>query len=275
VKELRSMRDSYNEETRSALRERNELNSKVAAIIEQAKEHMRLRDSLNETVKACKVEREELKAQMAILQEQMAELEKQRDEEQPEGRRIDIRRIQQRTEEIEWRMQTTVIQPAREKELVEELTRLNETLKQASVAAEFHKDFMKARRQLAKHRSRMGEIHQLVVHTARRSQEHHDQMTTLFHDVNILRKQANDAHREFLDNKRKSDVAHGRFVDALKQKEGVNTEIRKQKQKTQRDRAKKTRQVKQDQLDEAVRKYKGGQKLSLEEFGMLVDKGLI
>src|SRR3990170_3876036 len=118
----RRRRDELNLLTREWVEKRDALNAQVRALVEQATQHRQLRDELNVQVQAAKAERDKYNRRVNDLLMKTNDIKRTR---VPKGG-IPVVRLKRELRDLEFRQQTRVMKPSEERQLIEEMSRLQQ-----------------------------------------------------------------------------------------------------------------------------------------------------
>lgn len=278
ISHLRKKRDEHNELTKRALTERNEMNQEMNELLVKAKQHMSKRDELNIQVKESKEQREKFQED---LQEKKAILEKltEKEENVKEGdirkkRRL-MKNLNEEFEKLEWNLQTRILSPEKEKEMIQELEKLAERINK--LAADVHVTTSQTQlwREISSIQKQINYLHVKIIDSAKESQIFHNLMNQFFQQVNVLRKKANDFHKQFLDSKKIADNQHKEFLNKVTEKNELRKELKEIQKKVRKSIQDKIRNNLEENAQKAYEKYERGENLSMEEFRLLVEKGMI
>jgi len=261
--ELKIQRDKLNEEAKNKASRRDELNKQMAELIAKVKEHQQQRDDENKKVQEFKVKREDLRKK---LDEAKKEVDKIKEEEQLEPLPkppIPEKVLRRNLKQLEWKIQTEIIPPDEEKKLVQEIAILQEQLEEAEA--------IRAQRQERNARfstfeglkAEMNYFHKSVVRTAKTSQKHHHEMSKLFEQIDQIRKEADQCHKEFIETKKNADETHKKFIEIIKEKEKYQKDLQDIKQKARVEHFREVKETIEARAEVALQKYKEGKKLSL------------
>ena len=110
---------------------------------------------------------------------------------------------------------------------------------------------------------------------ARESRFHHKTMIQAFKNADILRKQADELHAQFLESKEQANSIHNEYLNYIREISHLRQEINKNKQKFRAAQDAQRREKIEEKTEDARKKFEEGRKLSFEEFRTLIDKGLI
>jgi len=271
---LREKRDGLNTEAQQLVKERDKLNAQVAEWLSKAREHREKRDEYNEKVADFKTKRDEiynkLKDKVDERQDNEEDAEEKKKKASPPSHVL-----RRKIRELDWSLQTQVLDLKREREIIEQIAELEGELKVAEEAAAKRKESAKARTEIEDLRLLMNAHHNSVLEFARLSQEENQHMIEAYAEVDALRKRADEAHRRYLDTRREADETHRRYIEARQE----NSRLRKELGEIRvRQRVEKI-QALEERLEEktsiALEKHKRGERLTMEEFSLLMKRGLL
>ncbi len=275
---LKKKRDGHNQLTKEELTKRNEFNQQINEDLARAKEYTTKRDDLNSQVKQFKQKRKELqekvKENKKVLEE-VVEKEQTISKDSIGRKRGSMRGLNEKINKIEWNLQTSVLTPEKEKEMVQLLEKLSEQLNK--IAEEVHLTSQQTQmwREISAAQKEINLLHIQIIDAAKESQIYHNLMNQNYHQINGLRKQANDHHKNFLNFKKQSDTFHRDFLSKVAEKSELKGELRESKQKIRAEIQERKQANLEENTKKAYEKYEKGKNLSLDEFRLLVEKGMI
>ena len=100
-------------------------------------------------------------------------------------------------------------------------------------------------------------------------------MNQHYHQVNTLRRLEKEHQKNFLENKRIADNFHRDFLSKVSEKNELRNLLKDFKQKIRKQMRDKIKTDIEESTQKAYEKYEKGDNLSMEEFRLLVEKGLI
>ena len=271
---LREKRDELNTTAQQLVKERDKLNAQVAEWLKKARDHREKRDEYNQKVAEFKLKRDEIHTN---LKDNIDERQDNENEHEEEKRKpaTPVHVLRRKIRELDWSLQTQVLDLKREREIIEQIAELESELKAAEEAAEKRKESAKARTEIDDLRLLMNAHHNSVLEFARLSQEENQLMIEAYAEVDALRKKADESHRQYLETRREADETHRRYIES-KQK---NNRLRKELGEIRiRRRVEKIQEL-EERLEEkaaaALEKHKRGDRLTMEEFTLLMKRGLL
>ena len=275
---LKKQRNEFNQLTKEALTKRNELNKQINEVLTKAKEFTTKRDELNAQVKQLKVKRKELQDKVQEnkrMLDEVVEKDQTLNKENIRRKRRNMRNLNEKIHNIEWKLQTSVLTPEQEKEMIQLLEKLSDQLN--TIAGEVHITSQQTQmwKEISTTQREINVLHIQIIDAAKESQIYHNLMNQNYQQINNLRKQANDHHKEFLKYKKQSDSYHRDFLSKVTEKNDLKDELKEVKQKIRAEIQERKKANLEENTQIAFEKYEKGENLSLEEFRLLVEKGMI
>jgi len=209
--ELRDKRNQLFEQIRKHREERDRLNESTNKLRDEAKKHRDERDRINARVQEIKSRLGPLFEELDEKKEKLSKTERQLEDEYRS--RPDKGRVARDLNRIEWEVMTTPTREilGREDELVERASRLRHTLdeyrkleKQEDKRIDILADKKATEIEIRAIRDEMGKL-------SEESQGHHEKMIMFYDQADA--------------EKKKADEAHGRYVEKIREVEGVKEEI--------------------------------------------------
>ncbi|MFW9985580.1 MAG: coiled-coil protein [Candidatus Odinarchaeota archaeon] len=271
---LREKRDELNTEAQQLVKERDRLNGQVAEWLSKAREHREKRDDYNNKVAEFKVKRDEIYSKLKdkIDERQDTEEEAQEIKNKTSAPAHVLRR---KIRELDWSLQTQVLDLKHEREIIEQIAQLEEELKVAEDAAAKRKESAQTRTEIEDLRLLMNAHHNSVLEFARLSQEENQLMIEAYAEVDSLRKQADEAHRRYLETRREADETHRRFIEARQENSRLRKEIGEFRIRRRVEKIQELEERLEEKASTALEKFKRGERLTMEEFSLLMKRGLL
>ncbi|MHA1198985.1 MAG: coiled-coil protein [Candidatus Heimdallarchaeaceae archaeon] len=278
INKLKNTRNDYNLRTKEVLTKRNEINKEIQELLDKAKDCMQKRDHLNQQVKDKKLNRKNLQE---ILQqdkktlEEIVEKEQSTDKGSIRKKRGVMIGLNKRIEKIEWELQTSVLKPEQEKEIIQILEKLSEQANRLAEEVHITSKQTELWKKIASAQKEINIFHVQIVDAAKESQIFHNLMNQHFQKVNTLRKTANEHHKEFIINKKAADGYHKDFLSKVTKKNELRKELKGAQQEHRRKIKDRIKANIAKGVTKAFEKYEAGENLSLDEFRLLVENGMI
>jgi uncharacterized coiled-coil DUF342 family protein len=276
--ELITSRDTLNQEARSLANERNAMNKEVTELVEKAKTAQHTRDECNKDVAELKTKKEEAEAQVEKAQKEvdaLGPIKKEEEKPQKVRRGPPIRVLKQRLKAAEWRLQTTVMTRDSEKALVEEIETLQATLDDARDNLSEHERRMQIENNLRRAYNNLDRVQSRYRTLVRKSQKYHIDMINLWKDVDTKKKEADEKHREFIEKKTSADTVHGEIQSIRGDTKSLRDKVHDSRRQRQHEKEQVVKELREEKTKLAYGKFKEGERLTMEEFTLLVEKGLL
>jgi len=209
----RRRRDELSLLTREWVEKRDALNAQVRGLVEQATQHRQRRDELNVQVQAAKAERDKFNRRVNELLARTNDIKRTR---VPKGG-VPVARLKRELRDLEFRQQTRVMKPAEERELIEEMGRLQQEVRKREKELEQDEEVKKAIEELRQAKEVAEASHKSVGELAEAAQKEHDQMVALFEQGDALRREADAAQEEFIKTKMLADEEHRKHIDYIRE----------------------------------------------------------
>jgi len=267
--ELRETRNQLFEQIRKHREERDRLNESANKMRDEAKKHREERDGINARVQEIKKRLGPLFEELDEKKEKLSETERLLEDEHKS--RPGKRRVERDLNQIEWEVMTTPTREilGREDELVKRASRLRQTLdeyrkleKREDKRIDILADKKATEIEIQAIRDEMGKL-------SEESQGHHEKMIMFYEQADA--------------EKKKADEAHGRYVEKIREVEGIKEEInalmprikalrdgmRLADVKVAETRSMSARQRMEAMREEALKKLESGGKLTFEDMRLI------
>ncbi|NHJ02237.1 MAG: hypothetical protein EAX86_08875 [Candidatus Heimdallarchaeota archaeon] len=282
ARDIKQQREGFNRKVTSIANKRNLLNEQVKELIQTAKEEREKRDKCNEAISEIKEKKSLLLKEIEGFEEQATRLDQQLGEIKettPQKRNhpdFSAKKIRKNIQELEWKIQTTSnLSIADERELVDRINRLEKKFREVRETDVISRDLKTIRSRIDTLRGKIRGLDYDLRNQARESRHHHKTMIQAFKNADVLRKQADDLHAQFLDAKEQANSIHNEYLTYIREINRIRHDITKNKQKVREAQDAQRREILEEKTEDAKKKFEEGRKLSFEEFRTLIDKGLI
>lgn len=267
----RRRRDELNEKTRHWVDRRDELNARVRELVEEAANHRVRRDELNAEVKKVKEERDAGNRSVNELYDKVNELKRRNT---PRGS-VPIGRLRREIKALEFKQMTTVLAVDKERELIEELGRLQAEVKRLERVLEQNEEVKAAVAELREAKERAEATHRHVGELADAAQVEHDAMMRLYEESDEVRKQADAAQEEFIKTKMLADEEHRKHIEHIREVHDYDKLIQGIRIRDRAARIGVTEVSPQEAAEQIYEKFKRGEKLSTEDLMTLQKSGYL
>ncbi len=282
ARDIKQQREGFNRKVTSIANKRNLLNEQVKELISTAKEEREKRDNCNETISKIKEKKLQLIKEVEGFDEQAKRLDQQLNciqekKVQPKRRsEFSAKKIRRNIQELEWKIQTTSnLSIAEERDIVEKIARLEQKFREVHESDVVTRDLKTILSRINVLKTRFRGLENELRSQARESRFHHKTMIQAFKNADILRKQADELHAQFLESKEQANAIHNEYLSYIREISHLRQEINKNKQKFRAQQDAQRREKIEEKTEDARKKFEEGRKLSFEEFRTLIDKGLI
>ncbi len=268
----RKSRDELNDSTREFAGQRDKLNSEVRKLIEEAGEHKRHRDELNEKVKEAKEQREIWNRKYSETGSELVDL--RRNMSPKTG--IPISKLKRDLKALEFKQMTTVLTPDKEKEIVEQMSKVQSEIKKREKSLQSDPKYAETLKDVNEAKEKAEYYHKTVSVLAEEAQSEHDKMMELYDKADAVRQQADDFQAKFVEVKIRADEEHRKHIEAIHQVHDFDKLLYgiRQKQRrpygAQQDMEKVNREA-----QELFERFKKGDKLSTEDIMILQKSGYL
>ncbi len=264
-------RDELNDKTREWADRRDELNSQVRKLIDEANGRRESRDHFNSQVKDAKANRDEWNRKFNELSDKVQAL---RREKMPKDG-IPIRRIRAELRALEKKHMTSVLSPDKERGLVEQMSTLSNKLQAMERELEQFAEVRTAETEAREAKDKAEEFHKQVAELAEKAQSEHDAMLKLYEEADALRKEADQAQEKFIETKLAADKEHREHIEHIRHVHDFDKLITGIRDKSRRAKREKDETVAKKEAEEIFDKFKSGEKLSTEDIMMLQKSGYL
>ena len=275
---LRNNRNECNQLTKDSISKRNEINEQINDLLAKAKEYMTKRDEFNNQVKLFKKKRKDLQEnlqQNKTLLDELVEKEPSVNQFDLKKRRRSMSNLNEKIDKLEWELQTSVLSSDKEKEIIQHLEKLSDQLNKTAEKVHITSQQTQLWKEISSSQKQINSLHTQIIDMAKESQIYHNLMNQTLHKVHSLRKNANDHHKKFINHKKAADNFHRDFLSKVSEKNELRSKFKEVQQKMKKQMEEKLRINLEENTKKAFEKYENGENLSLDEFRLLVEKGLI
>ncbi len=267
---LLDQRNEYNDLAREARQARDLLNSQRRSKRDELQVHKEARDRCNEKMRLHKEARNALQDQAKAL---IGEKKGKRDGVE-RSLPLRLRKARNEVESLLEKQETTVLDPAKENELVDKVRRLRKEVaeleaqmaEQRTVEVDLS-DTDKAIDQLF---SQADEEHENVKKWNDDAKAHHDKFVATIKELKVIGEEADQKHAEFIAYKKKADDYHNKAMELREQVMAVRGERRAEYQQRRKEIDDFNRQSRQKVNDpKAIEKAKESQLEQLKKGGKI------
>jgi uncharacterized coiled-coil DUF342 family protein len=263
---LREQITNTHAEIQKHVEKRNKLNEQLKKLRLGIHELKNERDGLNAEVKTLKQLRDKQRAKIRATVDELKVHNQKITELKKKTPRASRRELQREFEDIEWKIQTSMLDMQEEKRLVENVKQLEthlNTYKKIDVHA---KKIAELREELESLEAVAESAHQELTKRAERSQHIHAKMIVKISESENIKGEADSLHSVYVQAKEQIKPLHEEFKRIAENRKKLQDAIREEENRKK----KKTEKVLKKKLEIQVRnKLQRGEKLSWNEFKLL------
>ena len=269
--EYKEKRNEFNLEASKCATKRNELNKRTKELIEEAQQLKKSRDENNEKVAESKLKRDEFNDQANKIYAEIDKIRKNLNL----GDGPSLKDLKKQIDGLEFKQQTEVMTPAKERELVENIASLTDELKHKKQQLEGNTELKTLLEQAQTLRDEALLYHNKVKECADAAQQYHDKMIVIFKEADAIRAESDAAHKEFVKAQEAADEQHRLFIQTQKEIREINKVIIGLKRKTKESKDESIREQAKKEAEEVYNQFKLGEKLNTEDLMLLQRSGLL
>jgi len=263
------LRDELNDKTKEWAQRRDDLNSQVRKLIDEANIKRESRDKLNSEVREAKAQRDEWNRKFNDLSDKAINL---RREKMPKSG-LSIRKFKAELRALEKKHMTSVLSADKEKALMKEMSQLDAKIKEMEREIEQFSEVKTAEKEARDAKDNAENFHRKVSESAEKAQIEHDAMLKLYEEADRLRKEADSAQEKFIETKLAADEEHREHIEHIRQVHDFDKLIAGIRDKGRKARKEKDHTSAKKEADEIFEKFRSGEKLSTEDIMVLQKSG--
>ncbi len=292
IDKLKEQTRENNTQIKKFIEKRDELHEKVRKTREEINQLKVERDALNEKVKQLKLQRDAVRVNVSPIMTEVNALNEKIDTLKKNLPRISQKELQKELDAIEWKIATTTMDIKEEKRLIDNVKELETQLigyKRIDNQRKKIKDLIEHRKTFD---AQADVYHKELTELAKKSQDLHAVMMEKVNAMRRDRTEADSLHQSFIKAKEQNNLIYEQIRQLISQSTGLRTSMREQYQsrrkeddsrrkveEEKRKHEQAERQVKEQALKEKIgtearEKLNRGEKVSWDEFAMMLgDEG--
>ena len=213
AEELRVGRDELNLTSQTHASERNDLNVKAKEYMDEVHMYRDRRNGLNVEVGQIRDERNEVTERVNSLKDNFLSLKRKRFS----GQNLPpIARLRKQIQELEIKQMTTPLTTDKERALVEEISSLQNKIKQHDELIETDTEVLDARDTFREAENKRRELSKSMQKSRQEAQTAHHSMKDSLRLNRSTRRKADAAQRAFVKAKEKADIVHNEYIEYLR-----------------------------------------------------------
>jgi len=267
---LRKQRDEHNNEARKWAEKRNAIHEEIKRLRNEARTLKEKRDTINQQVKELKNLREKARAEHKEERAQILKAKEKLEGLAAKKASRSFASVEKEIEDLEWKIQTSSLSVKEEETLVNRVKTLEAQRSIHKQINELKNNLIELQTEERALETRAKLSHEKLAELAEQSQKFHQQMLEQLEKARSLKTEADEAHQKCLENRQRAQEIHQKFVELLKQIQSIEQHIQQEEKEKQ---AKKQKELRQEAGEKALEKMRRGEKLTWEEFKILMEKG--
>ena len=204
IEKLREQANTADAQITKYIEQRNQLNEQVKQTRQEIDQLKTERDAINEKVKLLKQQRDEIRSKTVPITEKIESLKEKISELQKKVPRERKEDLQEELDAIEWKIQTTSLDLQEEKGLIENVKQLETLLSSYKKIDKKYKKMSELQSQRQAIEAEADVFHKELTDLAKKSQDLHTQMIEKVNAAKVGRAQADSLHQAYL--KAKEDI---------------------------------------------------------------------
>lgn len=277
--ELKDNCEATKKEIDDAIKTRDENNKLFKELLGQLKESKEERDKANEMVAKYKSLRDEKRKTLSDLKEEMKDIKKEFTGGSSSPNPF---QLQKRIDELEWKLETSVLAIKEENKLINQIASLRKDLESTKFSQEVKDKLKILREKITALRKEIDELHEKVVEFSQESAKYHERVTYYSQRASETKKTADKSHQEFLSKKSQLNKTYAELRetrDGMNKFRGKITDKKNDKQvKRLREKEIENKKMMDDlktQAKDLYDRFISGEKLSTEEFRILQESNFL
>jgi uncharacterized coiled-coil DUF342 family protein len=267
----KTRRNELNAQASKFASDRNTLNNQTREYVDEAKKHKEERDKINVDVQELKEQRNDLNSQANVLFENVEAFKKQHGTIKSRG----IKELQKQIEYLDFKQQTEVFTVDQERELIEKIKQMKESVREQEAELEQNKEVKTKLTQAKDHRKMASDLHAKVTELAELAQNHHDQMVELYRKADQSREEADEMHKKFVEAQEAADAEHRYFIQCQKELRDYDKVISGLRKKTKKAKITKEQKAVRKEAERIFKQFRDGEKLTTDDILLLQRSKLI
>jgi len=247
-------------------KKRDDLNAEVKGCSEEARKLKAKRDALNARVKELKTKRNELRSQAAEKREALSKV-LQQTQQMSEQLKGSVAELYKQINSLDWYIQTNPLAPKTERSIIAKISALEFDLAKHKGLRSVKDKLLQLRVEVGALRLQAQATHEELTRIADESEKIHNSMQELVKTMIGKRKEADNAHAEFIEKSQTRREAVNELRANLDRMVQLRSKIGEAKESPRL----KGEKLKSKYKEAANEKVRSGGKLSFEEFQALME----
>ncbi|MFH1439408.1 MAG: hypothetical protein ABIG89_02505 [Candidatus Woesearchaeota archaeon] len=266
IKELRSKLNDVNQQKEDAFEKKNKTSQDIKAAIAQLKDAKGKRDGLTDTVKKNKGNRNDLNKKIKEKVDELKKLELEKDaivkKHNIKGDPISIKK---QIDQLEYKLETSVMSFDKEKVLMKEINELRKRYKDVEKVSSVWKKIHPLSKEVDELRKEANTFHRKIQVQANQSQERHEILIESSKIIKDLKKKEKDAMDKFILYKKQFNEINDQLKDELREMNILYGKLDMNREEVKEIRKEKQNKTLEEKRKEVNEKLKSGKKLTTED----------
>jgi uncharacterized coiled-coil DUF342 family protein len=280
IRALRHELETLNSEINVLIKERDLRNEKFSEFIKEAQENKTLRDEINDQIKEDVALRKEALSEIRKLNKRLNALRKKRNDinQYLEKNNLELRNpgaIQKEMEQLEWKLETSVLSLDKENKLVELIRQKKNLMEPCQNMDTIRKEMKEIFRAKDKIKEKLNQYSEKINEVQQESQKYHERMLYAYKRANEIKADADSYHQQFVKKKEERDKVYKDYKELLDRKNEIVNKIQEDKIKKEVEAIKKRDKLMKTKAEKIYDDFMKGKRLNTEEFRILQEGGLL
>ncbi len=272
VLELKAEMERVLNENRVLVERRNSLRERVGELRFEVKKIRDERNTVNEEIRKLRNILADLRKEYQEKLNALRELKREVRERLRAKPNMDKESIEKEISDIDWRIQTSIMSLEEENKLVKRVQSLENQLMFYRKLEAMENEIASLGNEIKRIKDEIASCKNEIAEKIEKNRELRKRMTEYFGEIDKLRAEANKLHETYLENKEKLSSLRLKYVELLAKVTAIKKMIREEEEERK---AEALAALKEKIEKEALEKLKRGEKLSFEEFKILIEQGKI
>jgi len=273
IDQLKKLREEHNSQARHHRSMRDNVSdekfTQIERIQEAANKEKELRDECNTHIQHNKERREELRDELRSAWDKVKDL-RQKYYKLKDEVGVLPEDITQEIRDLEWKQQTTSLEPDDEAEITKRISELYEKAYAVHIIGYSTDELEIAINTAKKLTDEHEKAHQNVLHYHEEGQKHHQKMLDLYKQLDGMRTTGSGLHEKYLEARHAADIAHQKIVERyerIKVNQHLMDMIDDEQMHRRHERSQK---LKKERIEETKKKQSSSKRMTLEELKLLM-----
>jgi uncharacterized coiled-coil DUF342 family protein len=264
-------RDELNSKVKELINARNETEDLLKAKIDEAVQHKNKRDELNSKVKELRPEKDKVLNEIKDISDRISNIKK----EILPTNNMTIGSLKKRLKKLEFKQMTTVLTPQQEKELIEEVAKLNKEIKMREDLLSQNSAIKDENVKIKDLRNRLRDLNKEIRDVSDEAQREHEAMVEIFKQADEIRGRLEGIRDGIAKTREDADKAHEEHIKLVDRINDLERKTRDEKKKKKKAVEEKKKEEIGKEAEEIFAKFQSGETLSTEDILMLQKAGIL